>query len=360
MNYKKFVKLFILCIGIFVIFNMIIWTFFTKKILGTNNDIITGDLARMSYLSKYTHERKNNISLSNKHIEAKDYNFETIDMITIGDSFFNALSGGENPYFQDFLATKKDLKILNLFDLPRSRNSIETVISLSNSGFLKKTKVKYIVIESVQRKIVNNFLVNYDYNKNISLDDINKYYNFSNKKTLKNLHYLPPTKFINNGNIKFIGYNLMYNFSDKAFVSKVYKTKLNKKLFSISTGTELLFFKNDLRSISKNTKSNLKQINDNFNKLSKFLERDGIKLIFMPAVNKYDLYSSFIINNKYPKDPFFEEFRKLNKNYIYIDTKKILLPELIKGRKDIYYIDDTHWSNKASDVISDDLLLKLR
>jgi hypothetical protein len=93
--------------------------------------------------------------------------------------------------------------------------------------------------------------------------------------------------------------------------------------------------------------------------LAQKLKEKSIQLIFMPAVNKYDLYSSFIINNKYPMDPFFDRIRTLEKDYIFIDTKDILLKQLNKGEKDIYYIDDTHWSYKSSDIVTDDIISKL-
>lgn len=71
----------------------------------------------------------------------------------------------------------------------------------------------------------------------------------------------------------------------------------------------------------------------------------------MPAVDKYNLYSKFIINNPYQNSVFFEKLRVLDKKYILIDTKAILLKELKKGTKDLYYPDDTHWSFKAPEII---------
>lgn len=68
----------------------------------------------------------------------------------------------------------------------------------------------------------------------------------------------------------------------------------------------------------------------------------------MPCVDKYNLYSNYIINNPYPRSIFFEELRKLPKRYHLIDTKAILTEEVRKGEKDVFYADDTHWSWKAS------------
>lgn len=78
----------------------------------------------------------------------------------------------------------------------------------------------------------------------------------------------------------------------------------------------------------------------------------------MPAVDKYNLYSPYIVSNKYPQSIFFEYLETLPKNYVFINTKKILLEELKKGEKDIFYADDTHWSYKANDIIINDIEFK--
>lgn len=85
------------------------------------------------------------------------------------------------------------------------------------------------------------------------------------------------------------------------------------------------------------------------------LDRSGIKLYFMPMVDKYDLYYDHILDKKYGKSNFFELLRGESKQYIFIDTKKIL-SELIKsGAKDVYFSDDTHMSTMALKEIIDNM-----
>lgn len=74
----------------------------------------------------------------------------------------------------------------------------------------------------------------------------------------------------------------------------------------------------------------------------------------MPAVDKYNLYRDYIISNEYKESIFFEELEKLQKDYIFINTKSILKQKLNAGEKDLYYVDDTHWSFKASDTVIND------
>lgn len=351
MIYKKFSKIFFLAISIFVIINLVIWNFFTKDILTNNSDKYTGDLSRMSYLSHLNFERKDLRTLDKKMLDTNSYNFEDIDMITIGDSFSNGGAGGENKYYQDYLATKLDLNILNLYNLPNSRNSLETIVYLYNSGFLEKTKVKYILIECVQWGIIDRFSFDLDTSKTISMDEIREIYKFNTKDEEKRENLLPDVSFINTGNFKFITYNILYNFSDKAFFSFVHKFKLNDYYFSLEN-KDFIFYKNDVGYLRKISEDNLKTVNHNLNLLSNLLAKKDIKLIFMPAVNKYDLYYPYIVKNKYPKDSFFDIYRKLDKNYIFVDTKDILSKKVEEKEKDIFYIDDAHWSYKASDIIT--------
>ena len=68
---------------------------------------------------------------------------------------------------------------------------------------------------------------------------------------------------------------------------------------------------------------------------------------FLPAADKYDVYSDCIVNNPHPKSRFFEILRPLPKRYVFVDSKALLLEEVREGEKDIYCADDTHWSWKG-------------
>jgi hypothetical protein len=349
MSFKKFIFYFLSTLILFIAINALIWNLSTKHILVKNNTITSGDLARIGYLSSFTFPREDTLNLKKQHFEVNNYNFENLDLLTLGDSFSNGSAGGLNRYYQDYISTYLNWNILNI-NKYRQVNEIETIITLLNSGILKKMKVKYVLYESTQRKIVDRLTTNINYSSNDTEKNIINYYKFGVKR--KNVISLPNISFINNGNFKFLLFKFLYNFSDNAYISKVYIGTLDRKLFTTRPYKQFLFYKHELKSISKNTKQNLEIANNTLNKLAKKLKEQNIKLIFMPAVSKYDLYSKLMINNKYPKDPFFDIFRKLKKDYIFIDTKDILLKELEKDEKDIFYIDDTHWSYKASDTIA--------
>ncbi len=363
MSYKRFSLITFFIISVFFVYNILSWNFFTKKLNHFNVDNVTyiiGDLARVGYISDeglhQVRTIKNNFQ--SRHVDIKNYNFEAVDFMTIGDSFSNGGGNGKNPFYQDYLVNKLNVKVLNLRQYPTTINYIETIYLLGNSGFLEKSKTKYIVLEMIQRDFFTNFIKPIDKNININSIDILKKY----KKTeniYENVHKLKEnTQFrisdylnINNGNFKSVFFPLLYNFSEKAYFSKVHMVKLEKEFFSSDVADTLLYYGDDIKSIKRNTQNNLSLINEILNDLSKYLEKKDIKLIVMPGPNKYDVYSKYIINNKYPLDNFFSIFQKLKKNYIFVDTQKILEKELANNVIDLYYVDDTHWSYKASEAV---------
>ncbi|MEM0355056.1 MAG: hypothetical protein QXW79_05745, partial [Thermoplasmata archaeon] len=185
-----------------------------------------------------------------------------------------------------------------------------------------------------------------NFNETVSLPVIEEYYRY---KTYSGK--LPEVSFINTGNFKFILYYFLYKFKDRPLDSMVCVRKLSKPFFSVKNSDKLLFVFQDVENIPYANEKSVKLMNDNLNHFADMLAKKGIKLYFMPIVDKYNLYSDYIVNNPYPKSVFFELLRPLPKKYGFIDTKAILIEEIKKGERDVYYADDTHWSWKASKSI---------
>ncbi|WP_345979938.1 hypothetical protein [Sulfurimonas sp. HSL3-2] len=341
MTSKKYVKYIIIVCIAFVSYHFVVWNLFTSQIFKLKEGTSVGDLGRMSYQIDMLDHKTLKYNLPKQHINNTNFKDKKIDMITIGDSFSNGEAFGPNPYYQDFLANRFDINILNLSKYKRY-NAFETIVGLYNSGYLAKVKPKWIVIESVERLIPDRYAKDIDFN-------------------IKDVKAIPAIKItkvptisvgmINTANYKLPYYTVKYYLDDHA-QKYVYKLNLNKKLFSTDNGNKILVYCDDISHIPKFTTKNIQKINNNFNKLAHLLKNLNIKLYFMPAPDKYDLYYDFITNNKYPKNHFFDQIRPLKKDYYFIDTKQILLPLLQSGVKDIYWIDDTHWTQKASYAIA--------
>ncbi|XOB61354.1 alginate O-acetyltransferase AlgX-related protein [Campylobacterota bacterium DY0563] len=360
-KYKKFVLGFVVLLLLTIGFHYFAWIKYTSHVLLVHDDIYTGDLGRMSLYANSSFPRQAYPSAKSVNLPREHINFVTwyktkqnVDMITIGDSFSNAATQGTNPFYQDYIATYNNFSVLNLNQLS-GLNYIETITALTNNGLIEQINPKYILIESVERFSIGRFANNIDFNITRPLDlTINEFNRLSNPYLGKDENI----KFINNQNFKAVKNNILYNFDDRAFNTKCYKKELKKDFFTSKDKNSLLFFKEDIDVLYKATMKNIEKLNDNFNKLAEILEKKGITLIFMPAADKYNLYSKYIKDNNLPNSVFFENLRKLPKKYIFIDTKNILSKALEDGVKDLYYPDDTHWSYKASDIIFRDFNFK--
>ncbi|MDY0120603.1 MAG: hypothetical protein RBR54_01565 [Sulfurimonas sp.] len=340
MKEKKYLYIFILLIIIFVGFHFITWNLFTKELFNYKDNMRVGDLGRMSYLIKSLTLRKDEQNLQFKHIQY-DNNSE-IDVLTIGDSFSNGGGGGNNQYYQDHISTIQNLKVMNIQH--SNKGFIETVLILNSNGTLDRLKPKFIILQSVERSAISRYskIIDWDIgSKKNSTQFLHKKYDSLKPKPL----------FINNLNYNALLYSILYNYDDNAIFSKTYVAHLTKNLFSCNDKNKLLFYFEDLKNISQSNDKSLNLLNNNLNKLQNILNEKNIELYFMPAVDKYNLYSKYIENNKYPKSKFFETLRPLKKEYNFIDTKKILEEMLDNNVSDVYYSDDTHWSWKASNKI---------
>ena len=50
---------------------------------------------------------------------------------------------------------------------------------------------------------------------------------------------------------------------------------------------------------------------------------------------------------------------KLEKDYIYINTKELLLKHINNGTLDMYYADNSHWSPIAAQIVTKEILKRL-
>jgi hypothetical protein len=346
--YKKYVLIFLALSSLFVIFHVSVWNIYTKHVFPKNYMI--GDLGRMSYKLDSLHPREVSFSLNKKHFTLDEWKGQSIDILTIGDSFSNGGGGGINSYYQDHLASQYNLSILNIQNISPASNFLETIYLLNNSKILEKLQPKIIIFESTESQALNRFATKI--NKELYLPK-NEVYNLLKKATYKS--EIPKIGIINNLNYNAFLYNIAYNFSENAIDSNCYITKLNKNMFSVQDQTSLLFYKHTVKYNKSISDEKINTLNDNIKELASILKRKNIKLYFMPAVDKFNLYSKYIINNKYGESDFFEQLRELPKEYTLIDTKAILQKEVDNGVKDIFYADDTHWNYKASEAIAKSL-----
>lgn len=313
-----------------------------------------GDLLRMGYLPD--NNGSDRMTIFKKEFERKSH-FTTISeidlntrskytVLTIGDSF----SEQGNTGYQDYLAEKSNATVLH-FDRFLHDNPIETLYGILNGDLLDKVKVKYIILQSVEREFVSRSNKP-DSTQIVLRETLSKKIKSHRKFKVKESN---EEQFFSKATFRFPLYNICYNFDDNAYFSKTYQVKTKKSLFS-NSNPELLFFTDDIEKVTTNNEeAYLATLNTELNNLSEKLRKKGIKLIVLPCPDKYDLYYDFIVDKtQYPKPLFFERLGKMPKDYLYVNSKEVL-GKAVKTQKDIYFYDDTHWSPIASEFIADEL-----
>jgi hypothetical protein len=311
-----------------------------------------GDLIRVGYIIDkvdYRNIFKEELERRNFYTEVSSINLNSpkkYTVLTIGDSFSEQKGFG----YKNYLAQKSTISVLHL-DRFLSGNPIQTLYGFLNSNVLDKIKVNYIILQSVEREFVTRGKT-VDPTKKIGLEWINnriKEHRDSLKETKTK------DEFLGNRMIKFPLQNIRYLLDDNAYDSDTYQVKTKENLFSVKTNN-LLFLSTDLSNVKVNNDLKFQaKLNATLNDLSKKLSMRGIKLIVLPSPDKFDFYYDYIINNKkYPRPLFFERFEEYPKQYVYINSKKIL-KQHEKCQKDLYFYDDSHWSPWSSKILANEI-----
>lgn len=262
-------------------------------------------------------------------------------ILTIGDSFSEQKGIGYNNMLAD------DFSVLHV-DRFISDNQIQTLINLINGNFFVKYKIDYVILQNVERHIIDN-TERIDCKGKIMVNEVDSLiHNHKPKQEIYKYELFSKTT------LKFplssAGFFYRKNYLSNGFVYNVETN--NKSLFS-NNSDKLLFLYQDLLRVRKNNLlENAQRLNDILNDISARLNQKNIKLIVLPSPDKYDMYYDCIVEKQNLIKPvFFENFKTLKKDYIYIDSKEILSKKL-STQKDIYFFDDSHWSPVGSKLIA--------
>lgn len=359
-QYKIYGILLALTPTLILLFHAVIWHGFTHKFLAVPEGYYVGNLARIGYISDYIDKRKQEVTLPRTHKQLAEWQGEPVDILTIGDSFSYAKGLGKNPSYQDFLTNDHNLSVLHM--ITEDKISFQEIIALTNSGFFDIVKPKYLLLESIQNLTIKRFAKTFDFGERGSLPAFRKkYLPKSHRHKHRDIFKSSETiAFMNEGNLKFALFSFGRLVSPNAFVSRIYDVELTRSLFSVGDGKRLLFMRDSLEEQERYTPNRLSRINANLNRLQQLLADHGIKLLFMVAPDKYELYHPYIKENPFPTTPYFERFRKMEKAYTFIDSEKILREKIAAGEKDIYYADDSHWTAKAGEAVSTEISKQIR
>jgi SGNH hydrolase-like domain, acetyltransferase AlgX len=328
--------------GSFFILPLLVLHVFTFYFYSTKK----GDLLRVGYIIDlypsyrdiFNGEIKNTIMYSKVSEFPKKRKFK---VLTIGDSFTDQLGYGYNNH----LVKNNNTDVL-YFDRFLSGNQIETLFNLLKGDFFDQYKIEFIVLQNVER----NFVYNSQHLDTTKILTYSKIVEIAKEKRQKEDYSY---QFPSNRVFKFPYYFLQYHLKkDYLFNNQVYRTQTTKQLFSINN-KQLFFYKGEVNSTKRNNdQNNVRRLNDMLNNLNSLLKKKEISLVVLPSPDKYDMYYEYILNKtNFPKPYFFEILDTMTKEYLFINSKKIL-DSAVATKKDIYFYDDTHWSPWACQLIA--------
>ena len=308
-------------------------------------DVNGNDLIRLGYIPDFYKKAKNELYSLNEKKQFFD-NFYTdkiranYDVLVLGDSFSE-----EKHSFTNKIAENN--KVL-FIDGRQENNPFQRLIYLINSDFFQKVKVKNIILESVERSVIDRSN-QIKFKKKITITNKLKTITGNSKK--------PEHTFFSNQALLFSYNTIKYLLMNKAFFNKnVHMLPMSKELFSDFKKKNLLIVHEDISNLNlNNNKKFANNLNNNLNKINSLLERKKIKLYFMICPDKYDMYYDYLTTKNLIKPKLIERINDFNKKYIFIDTKKFLKLELEKNIQDLYFYDDTHWSPKAVEIVADSI-----
>ena len=307
------------------------------------------DLSRLAYLPDFYKNTKEKLSKNEETIRFySDFYADSLkhnyDLLIIGDSFSDAVHT-----FSNKLAKKKSVLVVNgQFE----KNPIQRLSSLINSGFFDTINVKEVLLESVERYVVERAL-------STNLGDSSKHNKLISKtiinKTSNNTISKPKHDFFSSQPLYF-GFNTLKHLmcKDVEFNSTVQQYSLTKDLFSYYKSKTILVLKEDMQKLYCNNDSKkIIYLNHVLNILNKKLKNKMVGFHVMICPDKYDLYFDYFVNYKnYERPLLFQKLDGFKQNYHFIPVLSILRNQLDKNVKDLYLYDDTHWSSKSVNLVT--------
>ena len=445
-------------VALFLLLNFLVWFFKLNLLFMPYPNC--GDLARIGMapeIGQCREEKRTQPRLLQHPSPSQPREFP---ILSFGDSISRGRGGGENNYWQDFVASRSGLDIAWVSEID-DNNYAQDIIRLRNSGYFKKYKVRYLVVQAAERTAITRFTREVNWDEKMPIDQMEARFESLSPMLFTNQRYLHAwdaqklvryqadgglqaramaTQFIFAHAGRLIGgvdaaYRKLTEFSPELFcdrradesahpepafacedrpaqtlagslfydapavrqlnedarisfladgvrtampaminnnykwaerkvlglvgadkyVAAAQRWRLDRPLFDSPYADTLLFHLGDYKSNRKfRADAPLRKMHDTLNRLTDILAQDGIKLYFMPTPNKLTIYQDYLAEPIDSKSTFFPRLRALQgKRYVFIDTEQVLSAMVARGEKDVYFVDDTHWSGKALPAIAE-------
>ncbi len=298
---------------------------------------ISGDLGRLGQIPF----GKTNITNDQQHKFVSNFSDSIVEylpqdtILTIGDSFSQQGIKG----YQQMLGNKLSQHIINM---PRNGSPEQTFIRLINNKNLLPHST--VIIESVERTFVQR-LANLNFTDTTSIRIKQK----NNKDTIHNVSLEDYASWI----------RLRMGYKNPVLHGKLCKACFSQRFYL----NDLYFYNSqeikdgDLQFLQLDSVIYTQAL-ANLYLLKQMADTNNITMIYVIAADKYDVYAPYIIDNPYPQNPTMDYFADLDTTW-FVDTKRLLQPHVEAGVKDVYYVNDTHWSPVGAKIVGEHIAAML-
>lgn len=256
---------------------------------------------------------------------------------TIGDSF----SGQGILGYQQFLGEIEGDTIQNI---KGEGTPEQTFITLLNSDAIPKGTC--VIVESVERSMIKRLC---------NLDFTAKFDGITNRPSSVDNDKMTPLEGAMSKLRIVLGYKnpiRRYNTTEDLFTHK----KRHNQLYLFDSPWESYKFGIDgdfvFRYLSE---KDFEDAYVNLMKIKQKADEKDVNLIYLIAADKYEVYEPFVME-KHPHNPTLD---KCPKEFWLINTKPLLQELALDGVKDVYRIDDTHWSPIGAKIVAEEIARRL-
>lgn len=266
-------------------------------------------------------------------------------IVTIGDSFSQQDERG----YQNFLAHQLGEPVTNI-RLIQGAEPEQSALDLLQAGFFDTLPgVKWVIVESVERALVE---------RNLHLDPDRS--TAESPLLREEVEAADPDS--GNGLLgRAFRQSKDWMLLNLGLARNAVRTAaLDRRCFTLPGRESTLYFYTDDLDRLTVSDAELATVRESLRTLHDRFQARGIKLLFLMAVDKYELYQHFIVDNSHPQRPLGSLLQELDSLEFFVDPLPALRERLEAGEQDLYMGHDTHWSQKSARIAADLLYEKIR
>ena len=316
----------------------------------------SGDLMRLGLIdggAEYSDSISNRL-LPEVYYDSQDNDsllrLDTCGVLVVGDSFSHGGGVGKQGDYVNYLAHESGRQVVVFTPQdPTLGSPMQVAFDLLNLGIIDSTNVKNLVVQEVERYLVDRhckFVTNHTSIPRPEEDEGDENADDSGKRQ----EYSPLLRVKDYVFYHFLGAN------------PIYTAQLKRPMFGGIEPDKLYFYNDDVNLGIDVSPGQQRLVVDCFKHVIDAARRQGVNLIILIAADKYDMYQDFIVDNTYPHKMLNEDIAQWMQDdrQCLLFSKDVLHPLLQQGVKDVYLYNDTHWSPASSHLISQAIIGRLK